>query len=367
MDDLATTELKKKADQFESQYNKLKKEFKDYIEISRKNEDLKKKELQSDAAKKMLVFADSLSRMSGAINTDSCDVVNRTSENFQKNIDVMYQQLLSVAGLTPVNPAPGEKFDDTLHMAIGLEYGSRYPEDTVYRVIRKGYLRDKTLIRPAEVIISKRPREEIKAKQPGIWNYFTSRLFPAHHQLIQFNQQIDALEHARSETTILLEAEITCIKECLSQSVAEKQETDQLIQEQMETIERLEAEMENLKDCISSSVVKSPDTELPITDNPFSPPEPDDYYSEPDANEISERPDADLPTTDNPRSPPEPDDYYSEPDGNEISERPDTILPVMSDPATPNNTEDAIPREGKPVPDTGNRESTTMNCEPGNT
>jgi len=57
MDDPATTDLEKKANQFESQYNKLKKEFKDYIETSRKNEDHKKKELQSDAAKKMLDFA----------------------------------------------------------------------------------------------------------------------------------------------------------------------------------------------------------------------------------------------------------------------------------------------------------------------
>ncbi|MFA5416188.1 MAG: nucleotide exchange factor GrpE [Methanoregula sp.] len=262
MEDPATTDLKKRADLFESQYNKLKKEFKDYIETSRKNEDTKKKELQADTAKKMLVFADSLTRMSGAATgAPTCDLVNSTNENFQKNIDVMYKQLLSVSGLTPVDPAPGDRFDDSLHMAIGLEYGSRYPEDTVYRVIRKGYLREKTLIRPAEVIISKRPREEIKAQERGIWTSIVRRLFPAHPQISLLDQQVDALEHARSETTVRLEGEIVTVNQSVAQLMADKQETDKRLQELEDATGRCEEEIENVREEIPKSFAKKRDVD----------------------------------------------------------------------------------------------------------
>ena len=262
MEDPATTDMKKRADLFESQYNKLKKEFKDYIETSRKNEDTKKRELQADAAKKMLVFADSLSRMSGAAaGAPTCELVNSTNENFQKNIDVMYKQLLSVSGLTPVDPAPGDRFDDTLHMAIGLEYGSRYPDETVYRVIRKGYLREKTLIRPAEVILSKRPREEIKAQERGIWTSIARRLFPARPQISLLDQQVDALEHARSETTVRLEGEIATVTQSVSQLVADKQETDKRMQELEDAIGNFEEEIGTIREEIPKSFAKKRDVD----------------------------------------------------------------------------------------------------------
>ena len=255
MDDANSRELQKKTDLFESQYNTLKKEFRDYIENTRKNEDLKKKELQSDNAKKMLVFADSLCRMTATVTSNSCDIVKNSNENFQQNIDAMYRQLLSASGLTPIDPAPGEPFDDTYHMAVGLEYGSRYPDDTVFSVIRKGYVRDNVLVRPAEVIISKYPREEIKNKKSGWWSHVTNWVFPARTRFDLIDQQIDQLEHARSETTIRLEGEINQLKEFVTQSLEEKQEFESLAHAQAETIERLEEELEDVKETISQSLM----------------------------------------------------------------------------------------------------------------
>lgn len=258
MDDDNITALRKKVDQSESQYNKLKKEFKDYIENSQRNEDLKKKELQSDHAKKMLVFADSLSRMSVSVNNNSCDIVRNTNENFQKNIDAMYNHLLSISGLIPVDPAPGDKFDDTLHMAVGLEYGIRYPEDTVFRVIRKGYLRENTLIRPAEVIISKRPREGTKAGKTRFWEHFTSWMFPGTRRFAQIDQQIAGLEHTLSEESGRLHQEIESLKEFISLSAAEKQETAECIRVLGETTGRLVDEMDEVKKFIYQSVAEKP-------------------------------------------------------------------------------------------------------------
>ncbi len=254
MDDSDTEEIQKKALLFESQYNRLKKEFRDYIENSRKNEALKKKELQSDFAKKMLVFADSLCRISPGVNTGSCDIVRQTCENFQKNIDSMYCQLLSASDLTPVEPVPGEKFNDELHMAVGLEYGSRYPDGSVFSVVRKGYMSENILVRPAEVIISKFPREEIKNKKERIWSRIRGRVFPSRYRFDLFTRQIDDLEHVRSETTLRFEEEINNLKEIVTQTLAEKEEIERHMREQVETIERLEEEIGELKEVVSQSL-----------------------------------------------------------------------------------------------------------------
>ncbi len=125
----------RKAERFESQYNKLKQEFKDYIETARRNEETKRQELKTESAKKLLVVADSLGRISAAYNNISCDIVKSYSENLKKNVDVIYSQLLSASGLTPIEPVAGDKFDNKMHIAIGLEYGTVYPENSVFRVI----------------------------------------------------------------------------------------------------------------------------------------------------------------------------------------------------------------------------------------
>ncbi|MDO9034892.1 MAG: nucleotide exchange factor GrpE, partial [Methanoregula sp.] len=245
--------IQKKADLFESQYNNIKKEFKDFIETSRKNEEIKKKELKTDSAKKMLSVADSLSRMSLTDENCSCEIVKNYGDNLQKNIDVIYQQLLLSSGLTPVDPAPGDTFDDTRHMAVGLEYGSRYPEDTVFKVIRKGYLSENMVIRPAEVIISKRPYKPIKVKKTGIWNNFTRWLSPSKRRFAIIDQQMDELRQAQSQKNLILQQEMEGLQEFIAQSGAERQKMDELCQLQGEKIEQLEHEIESLHDLLTEA------------------------------------------------------------------------------------------------------------------
>ncbi len=72
MDEPEITELQRKCDQFQTQYNSIKKEFKDLIETTRKNDELKKRDLQSEYTKKILVFADSLCRMMDATRNHPC-------------------------------------------------------------------------------------------------------------------------------------------------------------------------------------------------------------------------------------------------------------------------------------------------------
>jgi molecular chaperone GrpE len=247
MEEDTAREIQKKADLFESKYNTIKKEFKDFIETSRRNEEIKKKELRTDSAKKMLSLADSLSRMSVSDENSSCDIVKNYRENFQKNIDVMYQQLLSSSALTPVDPAPGDSFDDTRHTAVGLEYGSRYPEDTVFKVIRKGYLSENVVIRPAEVIISKRPVALTTVKKAGIWENFTRWLSPSKRRFATIDQQMDELRQVQSRKILILEQEMEGLQDFITQSAAERQQLEEICQLQGEKIEQLEQDLETFR------------------------------------------------------------------------------------------------------------------------
>lgn len=253
MEEDTAREIRKKADLFESQYNNIKKEFKDFIETSRRNEAVKKKELQTDFAKKMLSLADSLCRMSVTDKNCSCDIVKNYSDNLQKNIDVIYQQLLLSSGLTPVDPAPGETFDDTKHMAVGLEYGSRYPEDTVFKVIRKGYCSENMVIRPAEVIISKRPYELTKVQKTGIWKSFISWMFPSKRRFAKIDQQMDELAQVQNQKNLILQQEMEGLQDFIAQSAAERQKMDELCQLQGEKIEQLEQETEALHNLLTEA------------------------------------------------------------------------------------------------------------------
>jgi len=158
--------IKKKAENFESQYIKLKQEFKDYIEVTRRNEDKKRQEMKIDFAKKLLVVADSLERVSELNDASSME---SHCENTKQNIAIIYKQLISASGLTPIAPRATDKFDERLHKAVGLEYTSTYSENSVCRVIRKGYQIENSVVRPCEVIVSKHP-EEARVVKPGLIN-----------------------------------------------------------------------------------------------------------------------------------------------------------------------------------------------------
>lgn len=208
-------------------------------------------EMQADAAKRMLVLADSLDRMSSAIGSHSRDAAIATGGHLEKNLDAMYSQLLSVSGLVPVNPARGDTFDDAVHMAVGIEYSSRHPENSVFRVIRKGYTREGVLIRPAEVIVSKRPAGDGMVKKTSVWNRFLSWASPAHRRLDNIDELVSELECARYAADERLSQEVYRADESAARSAAEREETEEALRALSATIEQLRAEMDDQKEFIT--------------------------------------------------------------------------------------------------------------------
>lgn len=83
------------------------------------------------------------------------------SSSLQSGINMILQQFksaLTEAGLEEVD-ATGQPFDPNLHEAISQQETAEVPEGHVVQQLRKGYkLRDR-LLRPASVIIAKKPAD----------------------------------------------------------------------------------------------------------------------------------------------------------------------------------------------------------------
>lgn len=219
-------EIQKKAEKFEVQYNKLKQEFKDYIETSKKNEEKKRLEIRSDISKRLLVVADSLTRISGLENASSCELIKDHTENIRKNIGAVYSQVLLASGLTPIEPGAGDKFDEQKHIAIGLEYGAKYPDNTVFKVVRKGYLLENIIVRPAEVIISKDPAPQ-KVMKAGLWYRLVRYIMPE-KVLSKIKQETDELEHAQKEKIDGMAQDIELLKKSIRELDAKTKQTNEI-------------------------------------------------------------------------------------------------------------------------------------------
>jgi len=255
-------DVKKKAEKLESQYNKLKQEFKDYIEITKKNEEKKRLDIKSDISKRLLVVADSLSRMASSENTGSCELMKGHTEIINKNIDAVNRQLLSASGLIAIEPMAGDKFDEQKHIAIGLEYGSKFPENTVFKVVRKGYLMENNVVRPAEVIISKSPilRHAVK---PGLWNRLLGITKPERAHLSEIKQDMDELDQKNKEMIDKLALDIQTLKNSVEEIDARAKQSNEFERSQKEKMDIIIKEIESLRIVLHEKNVEAQNAKEP--------------------------------------------------------------------------------------------------------
>ena len=82
-----------------------------------------------------------------------------TAQSLQSGVLLVYNQLKSAladAGLEEID-ARGKVFDPNLHEAVSQQESAEVPEGTVTQQIRKGYKFRNRLVRPAGVIVAKKP------------------------------------------------------------------------------------------------------------------------------------------------------------------------------------------------------------------
>ena len=86
---------------------------------------------------------------------------NTSVESLQSGVNMIQQQLKSAmneAGLEEID-ATGKTFDPNLHEAISQQETADMPEGHVVQQVRKGYKLRERLLRPASVIVAKKPAE----------------------------------------------------------------------------------------------------------------------------------------------------------------------------------------------------------------
>ena len=104
---------------------------------------------------KLVPVLDSFDMALAAAQNSQGDV----AQSLRTGINMVYQQLKSAmtdAGLEEVD-ATGKRFDPNLHEAVSQEEHAEIPEGQVVQQLRKGYKLRERLLRPATVVVSKRP------------------------------------------------------------------------------------------------------------------------------------------------------------------------------------------------------------------
>ena len=104
-------------------------------------------------AREFLTVGDNLERA-----LDSCSkekVSDIIIEGLQLTLK-SFESSLQSAGIEPVNPE-GESFNPDHHEAISIIEDKEKEENTVIEVIQKGFIIHNRILRPAKVVVSKRP------------------------------------------------------------------------------------------------------------------------------------------------------------------------------------------------------------------
>jgi molecular chaperone GrpE len=104
---------------------------------------------------KLVPVLDNFDAALSAAQTSSAD----GAQSLQTGVAMIFQQLkkvLTESGLEEVD-ASGQTFDPNLHEAVSQQESAEVPEGAVLQQLRKGYkLRDR-LLRPATVVVAKKP------------------------------------------------------------------------------------------------------------------------------------------------------------------------------------------------------------------
>jgi molecular chaperone GrpE len=104
---------------------------------------------------KLVPVLDNFDAALSAAQTSQTDA----TQSLQTGVAMIFQQLkkaLTESGLEEVD-ATGQKFDPNFHEAVSQQESADVPEGQVLQQLRKGYkLRDR-LVRPATVVVAKKP------------------------------------------------------------------------------------------------------------------------------------------------------------------------------------------------------------------
>ena len=149
---------------------KMKSDFARYKERTQNEGEAIRRKTSGELVRQLLIVADTLERAVYSYDQGAgagCEVVDRMVEGTRSSMEMTYNQLLDASGIVPIAPSAGERFDDELHTAIETTQDPLLPDKTILSLVRKGYMLNNELIRPAEVIISRGGGEPVEEARDG--------------------------------------------------------------------------------------------------------------------------------------------------------------------------------------------------------
>ena len=162
-DSKKTQPPEKKADKFEPLYTEMKKryefllaEYSNYKKQSLKQQAL----LQKYEGKHFItnLLNQVMDDFDRAMNTESTE---QTNESFKQGITLIYEKLnrlLKEFNIQEI-PCKGKPFDPVVHSAISSVATKEIEPEHIVNVLKKAYLFHDKLLRPAEVIVSRKDTE----------------------------------------------------------------------------------------------------------------------------------------------------------------------------------------------------------------
>ena len=90
------------------------------------------------------------------------EVPNATLESLKEGVEMIQKQFSTFLKNQKVEPieAVGKAFDPTLHEVLNQQDSEKHEENTVIEEYSKGYTLNGRILRPAKVVISKKPAEK---------------------------------------------------------------------------------------------------------------------------------------------------------------------------------------------------------------
>lgn len=144
------------ADEYLDHLRRLKAEFENYKKREEKQRVEFIKFANENLVRELLPVLDSLELALNGVQT------SHKLESFLEGVELIRKQLEDILvknGLVTIQTV-GKPFDPKVHEAIMQVESDEFPEDTVTQELRKGYMLNEKVIRPAQVSVSKPKNKE---------------------------------------------------------------------------------------------------------------------------------------------------------------------------------------------------------------
>ena len=134
---------------------RLKGELRSFRQRTQREKEILKESAAEDLIKELLPILDDFELAIGSAKK------SKNFSGFAEGVKMIFNQmrdLLKKQGLKPIK-TKGEEFDPHLHEAVGTADSKKYPDNLIIEEMRRGYILNDKVLRPAVVKVNKRSSE----------------------------------------------------------------------------------------------------------------------------------------------------------------------------------------------------------------